>query len=236
VVFLPGTGDKPTNITDLYDVAAKQGYRVLALDYDDNPAVQQTCPGAAAPSACSYQFREDRIFGDAASPPTGTSTPYHETIVARLVAALVYLDGQHPGDGWSRYLSGGQPNWSNIVVSGLSQGAGMAAFIAKKELVARVVLFSSPWDYDGYVNQPANWLSNPSATPRELWYAEYNENENFRSQLQAAYTALQIPGRNLWDFRLPHLSSESGDNPYHGDTVHNTDYIDEWRKMFGTSL
>ena len=52
-----------------------------------------------------------------------------ESIVARLVAALRALDRQAPREGWGAYLDGDQPRWDRILVSGLSQGAGMAAFI-----------------------------------------------------------------------------------------------------------
>src|SRR6266566_5654714 len=39
------------------------------------------------------------------------------------------------------------PKWGRIVLAGQSQGAGMAAFIAKRQAAARVILFSSPWDF-----------------------------------------------------------------------------------------
>jgi hypothetical protein len=32
-------------------------------------------------------------------------------------------------------------------LAGQSQGAGMAAFIVKRQAAARVILFSSPWDF-----------------------------------------------------------------------------------------
>ncbi len=88
----------------------------------------------------------------------------------RLVKLLQYLDVQHPDEHWGDYLIGGEPNWSRIVISGHSQGAGMAAYIAKRKAVARVVLFSSPWDYVKSSRQPAPWLSETSATPPERWF------------------------------------------------------------------
>ncbi len=44
-------------------------------------------------------------------------------------------------------LENGAPKWGRIVLAGQSQGAGMAAFIAKRQAAARVILFSSPWDF-----------------------------------------------------------------------------------------
>lgn len=73
------------------------------------------------------------------------SNPLAESAVSRLTAVIRYLDRRHPKLGWAGHLTpGDRPLWPRIVVSGLSQGAGMAAFIAKRFPVNRVVLFSSP--------------------------------------------------------------------------------------------
>ena len=43
-VFLPGTHGKPMNALRLLNVVAGQGYRVIGLTYDDEPAGTQLCP------------------------------------------------------------------------------------------------------------------------------------------------------------------------------------------------
>ena len=56
----------------------------------------------------------------------------------------------------------------------------MAAFIAQREKVARVILFSSPWDFQvtsGHVRTLAPWISGHSKTPPERWYGGYHERE-----------------------------------------------------------
>jgi hypothetical protein len=174
-VFMPGTGGKPANTARLLHVVASQGYRVIGLEYDDEPAVVEVCPRSPFPR-CSEDFRQRRIFGE--GPVAFADNPPAESIVNRLVKLLQYLGQQYPGDGWEGYLSNGAPDWSQIVVSGLSQGAGMAAYIAKREPVARVVLFSSPWDFQGRDRTLAPWLAEPSATPPERWFAEYHEHED----------------------------------------------------------
>lgn len=128
-IFLPGTGGRPANAADLLGVIAGQGYRVIGLEYDDDPAVAQVCPKDPDPN-CSAHFRQMRVFGD--GPSKAVNNPVAEAISARLVALLTALDKQRPGEGWAGYLKGGQPDWSRFVVSGLSQGAGMAAYIAMK--------------------------------------------------------------------------------------------------------
>lgn len=44
VVFFPGTGGKPEGTRRLFNVVAQQGYRVIGLEYNDVPSVQQVCP------------------------------------------------------------------------------------------------------------------------------------------------------------------------------------------------
>jgi hypothetical protein len=236
-LFLPGTGGKPVNALALLHVIADQGYRVIGLSYDDTPAVAQVCPGDPDPD-CSAAFREMRVYGTGNS--RKISNPPAEAIVARLVALLRKLDRDVPGEGWGRYLDGSQPRWDRMIVSGLSQGAGMAAFIAKQHTVRRVVLFSSPWDTTGADRRPAAWLSTRSATPPERWYAEYHVRENTAPLIIAAYSALAIPHANIRAFALdlPHPDdgsrpSNQNPNPYHGSTIHDARYADQWRAMYG---
>jgi hypothetical protein len=75
-------------------------------------------------------------------------------------------------------LENGAPKWGRIVLAGQSQGAGMAAFIAKRQAAARVILFSSPWDFvvsDGKARRLAAWISAPSKTPPERWFGAYQQ-------------------------------------------------------------
>lgn len=232
VVFLPGTGGKPANAMPVMTVAARQGYRVIGLDYNDEPAVVGICPRDPDP-ACSGDFREMRITGTGKS--TKASNPVAEAIVPRLVALLRALDRSYPLEGWGRYLDGDAPRWGDIVVSGLSQGAGMAAYIAKQHQVRRVVLFSSPWEFTGADRRPAPWLYAASATPPGRWYAEYNQREETVPLIQAAYGALRIPPDHIRIFGLdlPAGVRFDGRNPYHGVTIRDPRYARQWQAMFG---
>jgi hypothetical protein len=111
----------------------------------------------------------------------------------------------------------------------------MAAFIAKHHAVRRAVLFSSPWETTGADRRPAPWLSEPSATPMDRWYAEYNAHENTADLIKAAYGALHIPADHIRVFSLdlpPGVGNSP--NPYHGATAHDPRYAPEWRILFGT--
>ncbi len=232
-IFMPGTGGRPQNVLPLLSVVASQGYRVIGLTYDDEPAGNLTCT-RRSPPACLAQFREMRVFGSGSGGPV--TNPPGEAIVPRLAALLAYLAKAHPDAGWGAYLApDGAPKWDRIVVSGLSQGAGMAAFIAKRVTVARVVLFSSPWDVAGMDDRPAPWLTLPSATPPDRWWAERHVNEKTTGLLEHAYAALQISTDHilLFDKGLPPRTPADSPNPYHGSTVRNVDYAPQWKRLYG---
>ena len=232
VIFLPGTGGAPARNMALLRVVAGQGFAVIGLEYDDTPAVGQVCPRDPDPD-CASAFRQMRIDGTGAS--RAVANPVAEAIVPRLVAALRALDATAPKEGWAHYLAGGQPRWDRIIVSGLSQGAGMAAYIAKQHSVRRVILFSSPWDFTGRDRRPAPWLSRPGATPPERWQAEYHRREANAARIAAAYAALGIPPANIriFDLDLPAFIRADAPDPFHGATAHDPLYAPEWRAMYG---
>jgi hypothetical protein len=234
VVFMPGTDGKPSNAALLLRQVASQGYRVIGLEYNDDPAVVHVCPQSLLPS-CSGSFRQRRIFGgDVKSVVENTQS---ESIISRLVNLLRYLEEHDAARHWDGYLSNDEPNWSRIVVSGLSQGAGMAAYIAKHRSVARVVLFSSPWDFQRSPPRLAPWLIEPSETPPERWFAEYHRREKTAALIERAYQALQIPKSNIriFDLDLPKDMKFTSDNPYHVSTIKVPAYAPEWQFLFGSS-
>ena len=233
VVFLPATGVFPSPSSVIGTFAAQLGFRSLVLEYNDEPSISQICPDDPNPK-CSELFRLMRTTGDGEYGPEHNSVA--ESIETRLRSALALLDKQYPDENWGQYLSGTEPNWSRMVVSGLSQGAGMAAFLAHRHKVDRVVLFSSPWDVTGPDHHPAPWLSEPSATPQNRWFAEYHAREDTAAFISNAYKALQIPGDHIKVFRLdlPDRSNVSPDsNPFHSITTRDQRYAPQWKYMFG---
>ncbi len=241
LVFMPGTGGRPANTTEFADVAARQGYRVIGLEYTDTPAVGQVCPRNPDPR-CAGAMREKRIFGDDATEVI--DDPADESIVNRLTKLLAFLDREHPDGGWAQYVANGQPDWARIAVSGLSQGAGMAAYIAKKTTVARVVLFSSPWDFRGRFRELAPWISGGSgATPPERWFAAYHEKEPTADLIERAYRALRIPANQIRKFTLEPAMARGVPAKYHPSGVANgatprlpdgtPAYAGDWRFLVG---
>ena len=84
------------------------------------------------------------------------------------------------------------PDWHRIAVAGHSQGGGMAALLAKRVPVDRVVLLSGPPDFVLPSRQPAPWLATPAVTPIDRWYALYHRDEQLAPLLQRAYSALGL--------------------------------------------
>jgi hypothetical protein len=121
----------------------------------------------------------------------------------------------------------------------------MAAFIAQRQRVARVVLFSSPWDFHGRGQELAPWiLAGPGATPPGLWYGAYHRKENTAELIARAYHALKIPDAHVQVLTLE-PSRKFGDNPCHlsvlvnGTTPRERDgspsYAENWRALVGVS-
>jgi acetyl esterase/lipase len=141
----------------------------------------------------------------------------------------------------------GQPDWPHIAVSGLSQGAGMAAYVAQRTRTARVVLFSSPWDNYGPRHTLAPWLARGTgATPKALWFAAYHEREATADIIARAYATLGIPREQIRVFTLEPTPTPGGamsGNPYHPSVVGNGPtprapdgspaYLTEWRFLLG---
>jgi hypothetical protein len=239
LVFLTGTGGEPPGPLPFLKAAAAAGYRVISLAYNDTPAVAVYCP-RKPDAACSEKFRRMRIYGDGTTVDPTIDNPPAESIVNRLIKLLQYLDRREPQRGWDAYLENGAPAWGRLVFAGQSQGAGMAAFIAKQHALARVILFSSPWDFvaRGNGRQLAPWIALPSVTPPDRWYGGYHARENMAALLAKSYAELRIPSDHIRVFDLdlpPARQKQGGDNPYHGQGISNPAYAEQRAFFLGHS-
>ena len=231
VVLLPGTGGRPANYSALIKALSDGSYRVIGLMYDDQPSEAVAC-GKSGDLECHRNFREERFAGDA--PKATVQNTADEGIDHRLVMLLKYLDKEHPKDGWGQYLAGDQPAWKRIIITGHSQGSGHAAYIAKHYEVARVVLFSGPYDgIDLRTDDPklANWLTDPTKTPMDRWYAEYHEKDLGMPVPPMTLAALKVPADHIL---VSHLSSPvDSTKAYHAMGTHDLRMLPEWKWLFG---
>jgi hypothetical protein len=232
LLFMTGTGGRPPGAAEFLNEAVDAGYRVISLAYNDTPAINVYCP-ARPDLACAEKFRQMRIYGEGIQIDGAIDNTRAESIVNRLVKLLQYLDRREPERKWNSYVRDGALNWGRIAVAGQSQGAGMAAFIAKQQLVARVVLFSSPWDYvvsQNSFRRLAAWLSKPSKTPPERWFGGYHEREHMADLIASAYATLQVPEAHIRIFRLNLPLSQAQKNigdAFHGEGISNPAYAEQ---------
>ena len=196
-LFMPGTYGRPANYQLLLDTAAMAGYQVLGLEYINST----DDPGGSINELCAPRTRgrvvRPAAFGKGCA-STGTTSARWSTSVgptpssterrraARLPRRTI------PREGWGQFLRDGYIVWSKVAVGGHSQGAGMAAFIAKRHLVARVCLFSVWDDHNPVTHGPAPWLLEKSATPVARYFALFHEQESFAEGSLAACKALGL--------------------------------------------
>lgn len=240
LVFLPGTGahelpegGRPFPYQRLFMKSAVElGYSVIGLQYDNIPAVMKVCIQVLDIN-CTASVREKRIFGSNTSDLINDSPA--ESIESRLTHLLEFLSQRQPRQAWQKYLANGEPRWDRIAFAGHSQGAGMAAYLAKKHEVARVILFSGPIDYLSDGRTLAPWISSESATPPDRWFGLYHAREKGAHLLVDSYEALHIPAS--------HVRVLNGDAvPFPGRTLadqyHASVIVDKMmpRDQSGTSL
>lgn len=238
MVWLPGSNGHPKGDESIIATGAKGGYRVIGLQYNNQFTVENKC-GPQHDPECLTKMRAVRFDGsaqDAVVPNTVAEGVEH-----RLTMLLKYLAAKYPDEGWGQYLDGDMPAWKKIVLAGHSQGAGMTAYIAKKREVARAVLFSGGADGEGLsleTRKWSSWLTAPSKTPMDRWYAEYNAKEAIALAEPYNYVdILKIPKDHVLVFSLdlPTGAKQGPGLMAHMSVVHDPRYLPQWQWMLGIS-
>jgi hypothetical protein len=174
-VMLPGTLAVPNTYRDIVRTGAARGYHAIGLTYPNDDAIEGLC-GASSDPDCAGRARREVITGE----DTSTLVAVNEanSITARLIALLQFLNSNFPNEGWGQFLANGQPVWSRITVAGHSQGGGHAGFLAKLVELDRAVMFSAPGDTGVAASSSAQWLSLPNITPtsRQFGFTHVNDN------------------------------------------------------------
>jgi hypothetical protein len=168
MVYLVGTSANPSGTLYFPQLAANNGFHVVSLKYPNSVSPQTPCRNNSDID-CYEDFRKEILEGLDYSAFISVDTA--NCVYNRLLKLLIYLDDQHPQQGWGQYYSGNQIMWDRIVVAGHSQGGGHAALIAKDHEVKKVLMFASPNDFSDFFNTPALWTSKPHVTPTYLYYA-----------------------------------------------------------------
>ena len=213
LLFMPGTGLTPAVYQLVQQEAARVGYHVIGLMYPNRPGLAKVCPSDPDPAACYENSRLEIIDGIDRSPWVDVNAA--NSIDNRLTKLLQYLAQQYPEEAWGRFLAHDKPKWSQIAVSGHSQGGGHAAMIAKIRLVARVVMFSSVTDSLQGASVP--WVAT-HVTPSDRYYGlDHDLDEQFRS-IRASWDSLGMAAFG------PTVAPENSAPPYDFTHMLVTDY------------
>ncbi|WNG62048.1 hypothetical protein F0U59_50620 [Archangium gephyra] len=147
--------------------AAYAGYRTIGLSYENRVAVDVACAGAnTCGNDCQGRARTEAVLGTDVS--SETQIERGDSVLERLYRVLEYLDANDPAGGWSSYYVPTAGNitpasivWSQIIISGFSQGAGHAALISRKMQVQGLVIIDGGNDEcDGVAGPlPAEWTT-----------------------------------------------------------------------------
>ena len=188
LVFMPGTNNVPSSWTRLGREAARLGYHVIGLSYQNTVEVIGVCTGSPDPD-CSGNMRREILDG---SDVSGLVTvTWANSIDNRVAKLLAYLDGHYPAEGWSRFLNADStPKWSQIAVAGQSQGAGQAALIGKLRLVDRVVMFSGPPDLR-VPGQVDAWVV-IGKTPAAKYFALFHQHDHVVAGIRTNLAAFDL--------------------------------------------
>src|SRR3989441_7968643 len=134
-LFLPSGRSAPDTFQLIGQEAARLGYHVISLMYQNDLILVALCGAAAARSAaagnaCYQSARLDIIDGGDRSlsipelVQAGFDISGPNSIDTRLTKLLEYLYAGHPAEGWSRFLANGTLQYPRIAVGGDSQGGG----------------------------------------------------------------------------------------------------------------
>jgi hypothetical protein len=187
LVFMPGANNQPVSWQRLQQQAARMGYHVIGLMYQNDVAVVEKCNGSSDP-LCSENIRLEVLDGVPRSESVDVSPA--NSIDNRLTKLLIWLDDNFADEGWSQFLEDGAPKWRRIVVSGQSQGAGQAALIGKLRRVDRVVMFSGPPDAR-VAGQADHWVG-IGETPAAKYFALFHDRDHTVDGIRANLGALDL--------------------------------------------
>jgi hypothetical protein len=81
-----------------------------------------------------------------------------------------------------------------VSVSGHSQGAGHAGFVAKLRSVLRVGMYAGPSDWVDRANQPAQWFGMASATATSAFFGFIHANDGVANYSGSATQVLDVWG------------------------------------------
>jgi hypothetical protein len=182
VIYLVGANNKPDRGRTMGEFLAGLGFPVIVPGYANDYDIRALCMPPDTPDPdCHGKLRIEAFEGKDTSPHIQVSRA--NSLEMHIIRMLTALAERQPQAGWGQYLDKGEPRWESIIVAGHSHGASSAGLIGKLRRVRRVVMLSGPFDNRG--GQPAQWTTQPSATPVERVYGfSHTQEEQYSGHIK----------------------------------------------------
>lgn len=217
VVFIPGTNGNGMGAKLFSQVAANEGFHIISLSYPSSVAATICKP--QNDENCFENFRLEIIEGKDLSSLIEVNRA--NGIENRLQKLLIYLKKNFASENWGQYLTEkGEINWEKLILSGQSQGGGHAPLMAKFHKVSRVIMFSSPKDYDTKHSKPAKWYSE-GKTPLKNYFAFNHKQDKQGCDYTEQLEILKTLG--LYQFGEP-VDVDKTAPPFNNSRILITDY------------
>jgi hypothetical protein len=180
-VFIPGTQLSASQSTKFLEQSVSQGYHAIGVNYPNSRSVGGYC---GTNDACFGQVRREIVYGNTDKydshffDSSKVDVSPDNSIVGQLTQKLQAMPSN---SSWAQYLSNGRVNWTKVVISGHSQGAGHAGILGIDQNVARVDLLAGPNDDIGN-EKPPSWTKAAPTTPEARWFGLAHDKDKSRNK------------------------------------------------------
>jgi hypothetical protein len=186
VISINGTGAEPHGLIPFGETITALGFHKLSLDYH-NGVIPTVCRHATNPSCYDF-YQAELVFGEQVSYEINIAP--QDSVYSRLIAAMEFLVRRDPTR-WGHFWKNGEPNWEKIVLYGHSQGAGHAAYLAKRFAVKGVLLTGGPFGLMPRFGF-AGWAHTPGATDPRDYRALLHQTDYFGVDEHITMTRLML--------------------------------------------
>jgi hypothetical protein len=181
----PGWGGENWNILSW---AAYAGYRVISVTFESTDIMYYCTP--ADGDLCQQEVWSEIVYGADTSP--SIDVPRGNSIEARALALLGYLDQVDPGKGWATYIDGDTLDWDRVVAGGWSDGVSPLSILAHDQDLHGVFYISGLLDIDE-PDTPA-FLLEPFATPTCASYGVRHAQETYAPGIDRNWDTIGLAG------------------------------------------
>lgn len=258
--YIGGTNSSPKRTTLFLKLAANLGYHVISVTYPNSTSIQTAC-GSSSDVNCYTNFRQEACYGTPVSSAISIDTL--NSLNTRAVKLLQYLNTTYPTQNWGQFIAGNFLDWSKLVTSGHSQGAGHALYFASINNIDRCIMFSGANDFSNFYNTPPNWISGTFATSKNKIFSFLHLQDDgvpYSSQIQVTQSLglwtsgddstlvdnLSTPYNNSHLLYTNETPQSMLITPYHNSTVidmwtpldnlNNPKFTDVWMYLLTTNI